>query len=111
MNSAYKKECWVALIAFAVVTLLTHIFPLYFIFRDTIEEALATGTMTIFGFPAHYLLTIVVGWLVVIPLYWVYINVSEKIDDEIAESAPFAVLEERERERMAAAKAPTGGAE
>ncbi len=113
MNKAYKKECWVALIAFAVVTLLTHIFPLYFIFRETIEEALATGTMTIFGFPAHYLLTIVVGWLVVVPLYWIYIQVSEKVDDEIAESAPFAVLEERERERerMAAAKAPTGGAE
>jgi hypothetical protein len=54
---------------------------------------------------------IVVGWLLLIPLYWIYIEVSEKIDDEIAESSPFAVLEEQERERAAAAEARSGGAE
>ena len=102
MNNAYKKECWVALIAFGVVTFLTHIFPVYFMFPGITE-------FTIFGFPAHYLMTIVVGWLVLIPLYWVYINISEKVDDEMAESSPFAILEEQERARTAAAQAPTSG--
>ena len=93
MNSAYKKECLVTLVAFAVVTLMTHIFPMYFLFRGLTQS-------TIFGFPTHYFLTIVIGWLVLIPVYWVYINVSEKIDAEIAESkAP---------EPTAAADAPSG---
>jgi glycerol-3-phosphate acyltransferase PlsY len=104
MNSAYKKECWVALIAFVAFTVLTHIFPLWFIFPSITEG-------TIFGFPTHYFVMIVVGWLLLIPLYWIYIEVSEKIDDEIAESSPFAVLEEQERERAAAAEARSGGAE
>lgn len=80
MNSAYKKECWLALIAFAVVTLMTHIYPIYFLFPQLTDS-------TMFGFPTHYLMTIVVGWLVMIPLYWIYIIVSEKIDDEIRETA------------------------
>jgi len=111
MNSAYKKECWVALIAFAIVTILTHMYPFYFLFRDTIETGLATETMTIFGFPAHYFLSIVISWLLVIPLYWLYINISEKVDDEIAESSPFAVLDEHDRDKAETAKAPAGGAE
>jgi len=80
MNGAYKKECWLALIAFAVVTLMTHIFPIYFLFPQMTES-------TMFGFPTHYMITIVVGWLVMIPLYWIYIVVSEKIDDEIRETS------------------------
>lgn len=80
MNSAYKKECWLALIAFAVVTLMTHLYPMYFLFPGLTE-------MTMFGFPAHYFLTMVIGWLVMIPLYWLYIGVSEKIDAEIRESS------------------------
>ncbi len=79
MNSAYKKECFIALIAFAVMTLMTHIFPMYFLFPGLTES-------TIFGFPTHYFLTIVIGWLVLIPVYWIYINVSEKVDAEIADS-------------------------
>jgi putative solute:sodium symporter small subunit len=108
MNNAYKKECWVALIAFGVVTFLTHIFPIYFLFPQITE-------FTILGFPAHYLITIIVGWLLLIPLYWVYISISEKVDEEIAETTPFAVLEEQERARAAAeqspaaAQAPTSG--
>ena len=104
MNKAYKKECWVALIAFAVTTLLTHIFPLWFLFPSITES-------TIFGFPTHYFVMIVVGWLVLIPLYWIYIEMSEKVDAEIAESSPFAALEEQERDRAAAADARSGGAE
>jgi|APTNR8051073442_1049403.scaffolds.fasta_scaffold02087_3 putative solute:sodium symporter small subunit len=80
MNSAYKKECWLALIAFAIVTLLTHVFPFYFAFPGLTQ-------VNLFGFPAHYLLTMVVGWLVLMPLYWIYINMSEKIDDEIRNSS------------------------
>lgn len=76
MNSAYKKECWTTLIAFAFMTLLTHIFPMYFMFPGLTQ-------FTIFGFPAHYLLTMVIGWLVLIPVWWIYIGISEKIDDEI----------------------------
>lgn len=76
METLYRRECWTTLIAFAVVTFLTHIFPVYFIFPGLVE-------FTIFGFPAHYLMTMVVGWLVLVPLYWYYIEVSEKIDQEI----------------------------
>ena len=79
MNSAYKKECLIALVAFALMTLMTHIFPMYFLFPGLTES-------TIFGFPTHYFLTIVIGWLVLIPVYWIYINVSEKVDAEISDS-------------------------
>lgn len=79
MHSAYKKECTIAIVAFALVTLMTHIFPMYFLFPGLTE-------FTIFGFPAHYFLTIVIGWLVLIPVYWVYIQVSEKVDAEIVDS-------------------------
>ncbi len=88
MSKAYKKECWLALIAFGVVTLLTHIFPMYFLFPEL-------TTFTIMGFPAHYFITLIVGWLVLMPLYWIYIILSENIDDEIRETSTRAVeLEE-----------------
>ena len=80
MEQAYKKECRLTLLAFAVVTLMTHIFPLYFLFPELTQ-------MVWLGFPAHYLLTIIVGWLFLIPLYWLYINASEKIDREIEETS------------------------
>lgn len=96
MNDAYKKECWVTLIAFAFMTLLTHIFPMYFLFPGLTE-------FTIFGFPAHYLLTMVFGWLVLMPVYYVYIGISEKIDDEIREMD--------ESDAGTATKTATGGAE
>ena len=78
MLRIYRRECWVSLIAFAVVTFLTHIFPVYFLFPQMVEY-------TIFGFPAHYLMTMVVGWLVLVPVYWYYMEVSEQIDLEIRE--------------------------
>lgn len=77
MNRAYKKECFVALFTFALVTLMTHIFPMYFLFPGLTES-------TMFGFPTHYFLTMVIGWLLLIPVYWIYMEVSEKIDAEIA---------------------------
>jgi len=43
--------------------------------------------VTIFGFPADYWLTIVIGWLVLIPVYWIYIQISEKVDQEINDSS------------------------
>lgn len=96
MNSAYKKECWVTLIAFALMTLLTHIFPMYFLFPGLTQ-------FTIFGFPAHYLLTMVIGWLVLIPVWWFYIEISEKIDAEIREMD--------EVDSHSTVKPATGGAE
>lgn len=78
MRSIYRRECWVSLIAFAVMTLLTHIFPVYFLFPTMVE-------FTIFGFPAHYLMTMVVGWIVLVPVYWYYMEISEQIDLEISE--------------------------
>jgi len=96
MNTAYKKECWLALIAFAVVTLLTHVYPVYFLFPGLTE-------IHWFGFPAHYLLTMVVGWLVLLPLYWLYIEASEKIDSEIQQmSATAAQLKDAEAYEAAA---------
>jgi putative solute:sodium symporter small subunit len=85
-----------ALIAFAVVTLLTHIYPMYFLFPGLTE-------FTMFGFPAHYFLTLIIGWLVLMPVYWIYINVSEKIDDEIQAT--------EELEATPAGKRARGGAE
>jgi putative solute:sodium symporter small subunit len=104
MNKAYKKECWVALIAFIGFTVLTHIFPLWFLFPSITES-------TILGFPTHYFVMIVVGWLVLIPLYWWYIEVSDKVDEEIAEASPFAALEEEQERAGAAAEARSGGGE
>lgn len=101
MNGAYKKECWVAIIAFALVTLMTHIFPMYFLFPGLTQ-------FTIFGFPAHYFLTIVIGWLVLIPVYWIYINISEKVDAEIIESSAPKASAAR---GGATATQPSGGAE
>ena len=104
MNSAYKKECYVALIAFALVTLMTHIFPMYFLFPSLTES-------TVFGFPTHYFLTIVIGWLVLIPLYWIYMDVSDKIDAEIAESADEADAPEAEAPWRKTVSQPAKGAE
>ena len=81
MNNAYKKECWLTLIAFLTVLLLTHIFPLFFLFEGLTQTF-------ILGFPAHYFLTIVIGWIALMPLYWIYIGMSEQIDREIEESTP-----------------------
>ena len=80
MNGAYKRECWLALVAFLVTMLLTHLFPVYFLFKGLTET-------TMFGFPTHYFLTLVVGWIVLMPLYWVYIRMSEQIDREIEQSS------------------------
>lgn len=100
MEKAYKKECYTTLIAFAVVTLLTHIFPMYFLFPGLIQ-------MTILGFPAHYFLTLVFGWLVLMPVYWIYIQISEKIDQDITDlSGRAAELEEM---RTYTAAQPKGG--
>jgi putative solute:sodium symporter small subunit len=80
MQTAYKKQCRVTLITAVVVTLMTHIFPMYFLFPGL-------NDMRIFGFPADYWLTIVIGWLLVLPVLWLYIEVSEKVDQEINDSS------------------------
>ena len=81
MNSAYKKECWLTLIAFLVAMFVTHIFPLFFLFEGITKSF-------ILGFPTHYFLTMVIGWLALMPLYWIYIGMSERIDREIEGSRP-----------------------
>lgn len=80
MQAAYKKQCRVTLVAFVVITAMTHIFPMYFLFPSL-------NDMRIFGFPADYWLTIVIGWLVLLPVYWFYIQVSEQVDQEISDSS------------------------
>jgi putative solute:sodium symporter small subunit len=60
---------------------LTNIFPLYFMFPGLTKA-------TIMGFPAHYFLAMFMGWIVLIPFYWFYMNVSENIDREIEASSP-----------------------
>lgn len=102
MERAYKKECWTTLIAFLLVLFLTHIFPLYFLFPGLME-------FTIFGFPAHYFLTMVLGWIVLMPVYWIYIQISDKVDQDITQlSGRAAELEEVRAYGAAQAK---GGAE
>jgi len=81
MNPTYAKECWLTLVAFLLVMLLTHIFPLYFAFKGLTQTF-------ILGFPAHYFLTLVIGWIVLMPVYWIYIRMSERIEREIEESRP-----------------------
>jgi hypothetical protein len=44
----------------------------------------------------------VIGWLVLMPVYYIYIGISEKIDDEIREMD--------ESESVTAAKPARGGA-
>lgn len=102
MENAYKKECFTTLGAFIIVVALTHIFPIYFLFPELMN-------VYVFGFPAHYLLTLVVGWLVLMPAFWIYIQISEKIDREITDlSTRAAELEDMQRHGAAPAK---GGAE
>lgn len=79
MTRAYKNECLLTLVAFLVTIFLTHLYPIYFLFKGLTET-------TIFGFPAHYFITLVVGWLVLMPLYWLYLNLSERIDREIEDT-------------------------
>ena len=104
MNRAYKKECYVALISFVLVTLMTHIFPMYFLFPSLTES-------TVFGFPTHYFLTMVIGWIFLIPLYWIYINISDKIDEEIAESIEEADAAAADAPWRKTAAQPSRGAE
>lgn len=100
MEKAYKSECRSALIMFLLATALTHVFPIYFLFPGLTES-------TIFGFPTHYFFTMIVGWLVLIPAYWIYIEISEKIEDEIRETSTAALEAE---EAKAAPGKTTGGA-
>ena len=79
-DKAYKDECRVTLLGFIIVTILTHIFPLFFIYPEITQYM-------IFGYPAHYLLTIVIGWLVMIPFYWFYIKITDRIETEIEETS------------------------
>lgn len=103
MKGAYQRECAVTLVAFAICALLTHIFPMYFLFPGLMEQ-------TIFGFPAHYFLAIFFGWIALMPLYWIYIQVSEKIDRDIAEgSMAAAEAAETARSAKVSAGAPAGG--
>ena len=104
MEKAYKNECYLALVAFGIVTLLTHIYPLYFLFPGLAD-------FTIMGYPAHYFLTLVIGWVVLIPLYMVYISVSEKIDRDIAETSAQANEAEAVAAYAADRAASKGGAE
>ena len=103
MEKAYKNECLLALVAFGVTTLITHVYPFYFMFPGLRD-------FTIFGFPAHYFLTMIIGWLALIPLYMVYINLSEKIDRDIAETSAQA-NEAEAVAAYAADRAAKGGAE
>lgn len=78
MHRTYTKQCWVTLGTVMIVALMTHIFPMYFLFPGLNE-------MRIWGFPADYWLTMVVSWFCILPVLWLYIEVSEKIDKDIEE--------------------------
>lgn len=78
--SPYKKECWFTLGCFLITIFLTNIFPLYFMFPGMTKAY-------IMGYPAHYFLAMFMGWVVLIPFYWFYMNVSENIDREIEASS------------------------
>ena len=78
--SPYKKECWFTLICFLITIFLTNIYPLWFMFPGITKSY-------IMGFPTHYFLAMFLGWVVLIPFYWFYMNVSENIDREIENSS------------------------
>lgn len=90
MEEAYKKQVRTALISFLVVLVLTHLTPLYFLFPGLTK-------MYILGFPAHYFITLTVGWIGTMIFYWFYIQISEKIDQEIEETSARAVEAEQGR--------------
>lgn len=77
MLKLYRKECMLTLVAFVLAAFLTHIYPIYFLFPELTQ-------MQMFGFPAHYFLTLFIGWIVMMPLYWIYMGLSEKIDADIS---------------------------
>ncbi len=98
MRQLCRKECVVTLVAFLLVTVMTHIFPLYFLFPELTQ-------MTLFGFPANYMLAILLSWIVMLPAYYLYIVISESIDREIARTS----LAEAEEAEEAAAAVAAGG--
>ena len=82
MHGIYRKETRLTLVAFIVTTFLTHIYPVYFMFPGLTQAKM-------FGFPAHYFLALVVGWIVLMPLYWIYMQMSENIDKEIHDAETY----------------------
>jgi putative solute:sodium symporter small subunit len=79
MHKAYLKECLLTFFAFLLAAFITHLFPVYFLFPELTQ-------MEMFGFPAHYFLTLFIGWVAAMPLYYFYMVWSENIDAEIANS-------------------------
>ena len=73
MEDAYRKQCRFALLSFLVVLFLTHLAPVfYFIPQLT--------AFYILGFPAHYFITLVVGWIGTMVFYWFYIKLMPFFD-------------------------------
>lgn len=97
MSSVYKKECYGVIISFVVMMALTHVFPLYFLFPELTQS-------TLFGYPTHYVLTLVLGWPVLAVLYWGYIRVSDRIEREIEFGS--ADAPEQDTDQVSGAAAP-----
>ncbi len=95
MEEAYKKQCRVALVSFLVILALTHLTPLFFLVPSLTKSH-------IFGFPAHYFIALVVGWFGTMIFYWFYIQVSEKVDQEIEETSTRASESEYGKGRLGA---------
>lgn len=102
MNKSYKKECYSVLISFVVAMALTHVFPMYFLFPELTQS-------TLFGYPTHYMLTILLGWPVLALLYLLYIRVSDRIEREIELGKPGAT--DHDTGRVLGAAAPIGSEE
>ena len=97
MISAYKKECYGVVIWFVIMMALTHVFPLYFLFPGLTQS-------TLFGYPTHFMLTLVLGWPVLAVVYWVYIRVSDSIEREIEFGSVDAPV--RDEDQVSGAAAP-----
>jgi putative solute:sodium symporter small subunit len=93
MENAYKSQCRVALFSFLIVLFLTHLFPVYFLVPDLTKAY-------ILGFPAHYFITLVVGWIGTMIFYWFYIQISEKVDRDIEETSAAALEAEEAKARQ-----------
>ncbi len=76
MNSAYKKEIRYTLIFSALLLLCGHM-GLVFVAFPSLQNHM------IFGFPSHYIIPVIFGWLVLMAVTAVQAKLTNDLDDEI----------------------------
>lgn len=76
MNSLYKKELMYTVV-FTILLLVTGHFASIFVAFPALQRG------SLWGFPVHYIVPILVGWFGVSIVSWVMAYYCNKLDDEL----------------------------